>query len=179
MHRRQPVPRLWMMTDQRQGEKLLPAVESLPEGAGIVFRHYSLGEEARRALFEQVRGAARQRGLVLMLAGAPELAPTWGADGRHGRDGDWVSGLLRSVSVHDAAEMARANAPGADLHFVSPMFESRSHPRQLPLAPDECQTLVASARMPVIALGGMDSRRAETLSGTGIYGWAAIDAWTH
>ena len=178
MHRRQPVPRLWMMTDERQGERLLPVVKSLPEGAGIVFRHYSLGEEARRAHFEQVRGAARPRGLVLLLAANPETAAAWGADGSHGWEGDSVFGLLRSVSVHDAAEMARANALGADLAFVSPVFETRSHPGKTPLAHDELQALVASARMPMIALGGMDAERAETLAGTGIYGWAAVDAWT-
>jgi thiamine-phosphate pyrophosphorylase len=31
--------------------------------------------------------------------------------------------------------------------------------------------------VPVIALGGMDARRAASLGPFGIYGWAAIDAW--
>ena len=57
MHRRQPLPRLWLMTDERQGDGLLAALARLPAGAGIVFRHYSLPEAARRALFDRVADA--------------------------------------------------------------------------------------------------------------------------
>ena len=61
MPSRQPVPRLWLMTDERLGDGLHDAVARLPAGAGIVFRHYSLPEEGRRALFEQVQQAARRK----------------------------------------------------------------------------------------------------------------------
>jgi len=30
----------------------------------------------------------------------------------------------------------------------------------------------------VIALGGMDAARAQSLRGLNMYGWAGIDAWT-
>jgi thiamine-phosphate pyrophosphorylase len=36
--------------------------------------------------------------------------------------------------------------------------------------------LARQTRLPVIALGGMNERRARGLEGA--YGWAAIDAWT-
>jgi thiamine-phosphate pyrophosphorylase len=38
--------------------------------------------------------------------------------------------------------------------------------------------LVRGLDAPVIALGGMDARRAAGLWQIGVYGWAAIDAWT-
>ena len=69
MHRRQPLPRLWMMTDERQGERLLPAAQRLPEGSGVVFRHYSLGEAERRRIYDELASIARSRGCLLMLAG--------------------------------------------------------------------------------------------------------------
>ena len=78
----QPLPRLWLMTDERLGERLADAVARVPDDAGIVFRHYRLGETDRRALFDAVRAA--HPGLLL-LAGSPQLAATWGADGSHGR----------------------------------------------------------------------------------------------
>ena len=53
----QPLPRLWLMTDERLGERLFEAIARLPEEAGIVFRHYGLAEDARRTLFERVRAA--------------------------------------------------------------------------------------------------------------------------
>ena len=82
MQRRQPLPRLWLMTDERQGEGLWAALERLPRGAGIVFRHYGLPAAERRRLFERVR---RDRGAaaLLLLAGRPGRRLP-GADGGHG-----------------------------------------------------------------------------------------------
>ena len=180
MHRRQPLPRLWMMTDERQGEGLFPALECLPRRGGVVFRHYSLPEAERRRLFEDVGGVARRRGLLLMLAGEPELAAAWGADGSHGLCGGRASapGLLRSASAHNLEELAAAEAVRADFVFVSPVFPTRSHPDALILGPKGFGAVAGQARVPVIALGGMDEVRAQSLSGLGMYGWAGIDAWT-
>src|SRR5689334_929118 len=97
MPARQPLPRLWLMTDERLGERLPDAIARLPNGAGIVFRHYSLAEAARRALFDRVRQTAP--GPVL-LAGPVELALAWGADGSHGRHRGAIS-----APVHDLQEI--------------------------------------------------------------------------
>ena len=35
MKRRQPLPRVWLMTDERQGDGLWGALERLPRGAGM------------------------------------------------------------------------------------------------------------------------------------------------
>ena len=76
MTRRHPCywPRLWLMTDERLGDALLPAIVALPRSAGIIFRHYSLPPAERRALFDRVRRIARQKRLMLLLAGSPRLA---------------------------------------------------------------------------------------------------------
>ena len=168
MNRRQPLPRLWLMTDERQGERLWRALERLPKGSGVVFRHYCLAPPERRRLFERVRQIARRKRLLLLAAGAP-LA---GADGVHGRRGRG----LRSASAHTARELRAAERAGAHLVFVSPVFATRSHPEARPLGPLRFMLLARQARMPVIALGGMDAKKARRLRGA--YGWAAIDAWS-
>lgn len=180
MHRCQPLPCLWMMTDERQGSGLLGAVERLPRGAGIVFRHYRLPVPERRNLFLKVRSAARRRDLVLMLAGEPRLAEAWGADGSHGLAGGRASSrnLLRSAAVHNVAELKSAARAGADFVFVSPVFPTRSHPGAPALGPVRFGLLVREARVPVIALGGMSVSGAQKLAGLNVYGWAAIDALT-
>ncbi|HEV2079830.1 MAG TPA: thiamine phosphate synthase [Allosphingosinicella sp.] len=179
MHPRQPLPRLWMMTDERQGDSLWGALDRLPPGAGVVFRHYSLGGTARRRLFDDIAAVARRRALLLMLGGEPGLAAEWGADGSHGICGARPSapGLLRSAAVHDLEELSAAEGAGADLVFVSPVFATRSHPGAAALGPEGFQLIAAQARVPVIALGGMDPAKARTLDGVNMYGWAAIDAW--
>ena len=176
MRRRQPLPRLWLMTDERQGEGLWLALEKLPRGSGIVFRHYSLPAGERRALFERIKPVARQKRLMLLLAGSADEARAWGADGSHGR-GSRRSLGLRSAPVHDLAEIRRAERSGADILFLSPVFATRSHPGAAALGRVRFGLLAKKTRLPIIALGGMNAERAHSLSRFGLYGWAAIDAW--
>jgi thiamine-phosphate pyrophosphorylase len=166
MQRRQPLPRLWLMTDERQGNALWDALERLPRGAGIVFRHYSLPAAERRRLFARVRQIARKKGLVLLAAGAPLR----GADGVHGGRG---RGGLRSASAHSLPELKAAERRGAHL-----VFATRSHPGARALGRARFGLLARQARIPVVALGGMDARRHTSLTALGAYGWAGIDAWS-
>ncbi|MEO7826510.1 MAG: thiamine phosphate synthase [Allosphingosinicella sp.] len=165
MLRRQPLPRLWLMTDERQGERLWEALERLPKGSGVVFRHHSLDRRERRRLFERVRRVARRRRLLLLAAGGLR------ADGGHGGRG----GGLRSASAHNLRELKAAERSGAQLVFLSAAFPTRSHPEARALGPIRFGLIAGRARIPIIALGGVDSLKARRLPH--IYGWAGIDAW--
>ena len=167
MQRRQPLPRLWLMTDERQGDRLWRALDRLPSRSGIVFRHYSLPRADRLLLFERVKAIARERRLILLAAGLP--LP--GANGVHGRRG---AGLM-SASAHNLRELRAAEQAGADLVFLSPVFPTRSHPDARPLGPGRFALLAHQAKVPVIALGGMDAEKARSLGGA--YGWGGINAW--
>ncbi|HEX8483736.1 MAG TPA: thiamine phosphate synthase [Allosphingosinicella sp.] len=165
MLRRQPLPRLWLMTDERQGESLWEALERLPKGSGVVFRHYSLAPAERRKLFERVRKVARRRRLLLLAGGKGVRA-----DGVHGgRRGGF------SASAHGLRELKSAERRGASLVFLSPAFPTRSHPGGAALGPVRFGLIARQARVPVIALGGVDGRTARRLPH--IHGWAGIDAW--
>jgi thiamine-phosphate pyrophosphorylase len=168
MHRRQPLPRLWLMTDERQGETLFDAIGRLPAGAGIVFRHYSLAAPERRALWQRVRAAARGRRLTLVVAG-PTLP---GADGAHNRPGRG----LRTASAHNLRQIRAAERAGAHLIFLSPVYPTRSHSGAPALGPRRFTLLAHQSKLPLIALGGMDADKARSLGGA--YGWAGIDAWS-
>lgn len=175
------LPRLWLMTDERVPEgQLLEAVTRLPQGSGIVFRHYSLARADRRRLFDCVRAIARRRRLVLMLAGSASQARRWGADGFHGLLAHCfaLKHFLHSASVHNMREIRRAERSGVQLLFLSPVFPTRSHPRARPLGRLRFGTLARSTRQPVIALGGITAHRARALHLVGAYGWAAIDGLT-
>lgn len=173
MHRRQPLPRLWLMTDERQSEGLWTALRRIPPGSGVVFRHYSLPPDARRALFDKVRRVARKRRLTLL---ATSGIHSRAADGHHGpvrhRRG------LRSASAHSLREAKSAERAGVHLLFVSPIHPTRSHPGAEALGRVRFGLIRRQTRLPVIALGGMNARRARALAPFGIYGWAAIDAWS-
>lgn len=170
------LPRIWLMTDERFQDALLPAIASLPRGSGVVFRQYSLIESDRRALFRQVKRICQRRDHILLLAGEALLARRWGADGFHGRHRN-LGGLIHSMAVHNWDELRAAKQLGADLLFISPIHPTKSHPDAATLGIDGFRKLAVRARRAkAIALGGMDAERAKELSPIA-YGWAGIDAF--
>lgn len=174
MDPRQPLPRLWLLTDERMCvDGLARALERLPAAAGIVFRHYHTPPDERRRLFDQVRAAARAKGQLLLLAAPAELAAAWGADGSHGRG---AGPGVRTAPVHNHAELQEAQRSGAALVFISPVFATRSHAGAPVLGPEGFARLARATRLPAVALGGMDAVRFDALEGA--YGWAGIDAWS-
>ena len=177
--RKAPMPKLWLMTDERGGDPVTIA-RGLPKGSGIVFRHHATPAPERRALFRLVRRIARARRHVLLLAATPAQARAWGADGAHHRSAlvsAKGSGDLRSVAVHNRRELVIARRIGADLVFVSPVFPTRSHVGVKGLGVVRFGLLVAKYCRPVIALGGLNVCSFKKLRGMSVYGWAAIDAF--
>ena len=170
MRPRHPLPHLWLMTDDRMGDSLWKALERLPRGSGVVFRHYGLGLAERRALFAKVANVSRRRGLLLVRAGAERLGREDGVHGRRGRG-------IRTRAAHSRREAVAGIRAGADMLFVSPVFATRSHPGARALGRARLGLMIRNLPVPVIALGGMNGRRAASLQPLGIYGWAAIDAW--
>jgi thiamine-phosphate pyrophosphorylase len=176
MPRRQPLPRLLLMTDERIGDGLWSALARLPRGSGVVFRHHATPPAARRQLFQAVRRFARRRRLLLVLAGDLRTACAWQADGVHGRIRQRVpKRMLHTSPAHDLRELAVGRP---DLVFVSPVFATRSHPEASALGPLRLAMLARRSACPVIALGGMDPRRFRRVARLGAYGWAGIDAWS-
>jgi thiamine-phosphate pyrophosphorylase len=173
---RQPVlPHLWLMTDERLGDGLFAAIDRLPRGSGVIFRHYSLPLAERRILFEAVRRRTRRRGLVLLLAGDERMARHWRADGAHHRQPH--APRFGTAPVHDRREMRAAERSGAAALLLSPVHATRSHPGVSGLGRVRFAALLRATRLPVIALGGMTAQRGRQACLLGAYGWAAIDAW--
>lgn len=165
MRPRQTLPHLWLISDARNDAVLEQALARLPRGSGLVFRHYHLPAGERRARFAQLRRLCRAHGHLAVLAGDAR----WPADGHYGCK---VRGRRYLGTVHSAREIARANLAGADAVLLSPVFLTRSHPGAATLGPVRFRLLARLARAPVIALGGMDARRAHRLHWPR---WAAID----
>jgi thiamine-phosphate pyrophosphorylase len=170
----QVLPRFWLMTDERMGDRLWQALDRLPDGAGIVFRHYATPPEERRALFARIAARCASRRLILIRAGDAPLADR--EDGVHGAaplSGDGI----RTWPAHDRADALAGVTAGADLLFASPVFATRSHPGAPALGADKAAAIVGGLTIPAIALGGMTCARFAAIEHLGFYGWAGIDAW--
>lgn len=175
MRRHHPLPKIWLMTDPRMVD-VLASIARLPKGSGIIFRHYAWAESRRRALFKKVQCLARRGRHVLILADTPLRAKQWGADGAHNRSLRTSWGL-RTVAVHSAKEAALAKRIGADLIFVSPIFQTRSHPGSKTLGRIGLGQIASHQCTKTVALGGMTEKRAKSLHALKIHGWAAVDAF--
>lgn len=175
MTMRQPaLPSLWLIGDARNDALLEAALSRLPRGSGLVFRHYHLPPAERRARFEALRRAARRRGHRVVLSGDMGTARRWGADGCYGASGLLARGGrgIRLATAHSLAELGAAGRARADAALLSPVFPTRSHPGAATLGPLRFRLLAARARVPVVALGGMDQAGASRLRWPR---WAAID----
>jgi thiamine-phosphate pyrophosphorylase len=160
-----PLPAIWLVSDARNDAVLEAALRQLPRGSGFIFRHYHLPETERRTRFEELARLAHGRGHLVALAGSRAQARRWGADKAYGPGG-------HLAPVHDLRELGRASR--AEALLLSPVFPTRSHPGASTLGPLRFRLLAARAKVPVIALGGMDRRGAKRLRWPR---WAGIDAF--
>lgn len=173
-----PWPREWLMTDERLGLQLWEAVDRLPAGAGIVFRHYSLDPAGRLELGTALARRANDRNLMLAVAGSRDLAERLGATLVHNPDGS--GDLPASLAVHSEQEARTAQEMGAALVFVAPVHPTRSHPRRVVLGQTAAAQLARMAGCPAIALGGMNAERFAELDAAqpnAFHGYAGIDCW--
>lgn len=177
MARRHPaLPILWLMTDERQGDALWDALEALPRGSGVVFRHHRTVEDARGATLTRIVRIARRRGLLV----AYEVI---GADGvrivipQRVRESALDPRAAVIGRAHDLRGAVAARRAGALAVFVSPVFATRTHVGDKALGPLRASAIPRRG-VPSIALGGMTARRFTQLQRLGFAGWAAIDGLT-
>jgi thiamine-phosphate pyrophosphorylase len=181
---RNRLPHIWLMTDPRLGDRLLPAIQALPAGSGVIFRHYDLPAAQRQRLFYAVRTICRRRGHKLLLASPPKKALHCDIDGLHNyKSGRHKSGrqiYLSSASVHNLKELKSATQQKADLIFVSPIYPTRTHPDARHLGPFGLKHISGHPQCSaaIIALGGMTRTLAAMFKNHKIDGWAGIDAFS-
>lgn len=185
MRPRYPLPRIWLLTDERQGDALWTALRRLPRGGGVIVRHYSLNESDRGKLFKRVLGIARARRLVVLLGSDPTASSQPLPGFRRGIDSSIYLGSptkrhmkpATAMGVHDLREIRQAERSGASLLLLSPLFRTRSHPTGRAMGIPRFAALTRTTRLPVLALGGVDASHARLLDRIGAYGWAGIDAF--
>jgi len=159
----------------------LAVAAALPRGTGIILRDYAAPD---RAAFARVLAAvARRCGLVLLVAGDAALARSVGANGLHlpgwrlfGRPPVRRAGWIVSAAAHNRSDLRRAATLGVDAALLSPAFATASHQHAPELGPHRFARLMADARLPVYALGGIDRRTQRQLP-PGTAGVAAISAF--
>jgi thiamine-phosphate pyrophosphorylase len=173
------IPVLWYFTDAARMADPLPVVRALPRGlCGVVFRHD--GVAGREMLGRQVAKLCRARRIALVVAGDARLAAALhaGVHLRGGRRDGYVTGGCGVVtaSAHNVVEVRRAVRAG--VVFISPVFETASHPGGRVLGPLRWNVLARHAgAAEAYALGGINGKKINRLAKY-CRGAASISAFT-
>lgn len=177
------LPPLLFFTDPERTPAPWRTAERLPEGCGVVFRAFGAADAPETG--ERLSAVCADRGLILLVGADAALARRLGAAGVHlperlisagPRLREEEPGWILTVAAHGPGALAAAAAAGADAAVLSPVFASRSPSAGEPLGGGRFEALVAAARLPVYALGGIDVNNAPELLGSGACGIAVVSA---
>lgn len=127
----------------------------------------------------------KQRGVPLILNDHLALAEAGLGDGIHlgQSDGDFERsrlppGCLVGRSTHDLAQLAAAQAEGVDYVGFGPVYRTSTkpgiHQTLPPRGLTDLRKLVAAARVPVVAIGGITPANLHEVLSTGAAAWAVI-----
>jgi len=176
------LPPLIFVTDDNRVPDPYAVALSLPRRSAILLRHRN--DKQRADLGAVLAKLARQRDLMLLIAGDPALAMRLGADGVHfseaqmdevapfrTRRPNWII----TAAAHSERALLYAKRSGADASLLARLFPTKSHPQKSSFGLSRFRLLAARAPLPVYALGGITASNAERLSNARLAGIAVID----
>jgi thiamine-phosphate pyrophosphorylase len=188
---------LYLITDRKlSGERgLVDTVEAALSAAAefgprppiaVQLREKDLDGRALMQLAMELGQTCRRYHVPMLVNGRIDVALAARADGVHlpsdgfsPEDARKLLGPSRliGISTHTAAEIARAEASGADFAVFGPVFAPISKGAYAtPCGPEGLASAMRAVSIPVFALGGITAARAAELGYTGAAGVAVIGA---
>jgi len=175
------IPSLFFLTDPERTPNPAKVMATLPAGGAVIYRAF--GSPAAEAQGRALRRLARARGLVFLVGADAGLAARLAADGVH-----LPERLMRlaprlrkarplwliTTAAHGPRAIAAAARLRLDAALVSVVFASASASAGAPLGAVRFASMARNARLPVIALGGVNAGTARRLERSGAAGLAAI-----
>lgn len=180
---RLPHPPLLVITDQRQASMSLETVAARLFAGGcrwLSLREKDMTLSARLDLLRRLLVLGARWGALITVHEDAAAAIEAGAAGVHLSAGASTKAARRLLggrsligqSAHNAEEVAKAAAEGADYVTLSPIFTSASKPGYGPaLGP---QVLGQAWPLPVVALGGVDETNIAACFAAGASGVAVM-----
>jgi thiamine-phosphate pyrophosphorylase len=177
-----PDPPLLMVTDRRQAHRPLPEIVAAAVKAGcrwISVREKDLPADEQALLARSLIPVTRAQGAKLTVHGEASLAAAAGADGVHlpaGSDPAAARALLGAqkligLSIHTVTEAEGIDPACIDYVLAGPAFETASKPGYGPeLGRKGLSAIARAARVPVLAIGGVNTARVAELMAAGAAG---------
>jgi len=166
---------------EARGLDVAPAAQAMLGGGASLLQLRAKGRSARKILawLEALVPLAKEAGVPLFVNDRADLAAVAGAPGVHvGQDDLPVTEVRRlfpelrvGVSTHSLAQLEAALAERPDYVAFGPIFPTRSKAQPDPVVGLEllarAATLATAAGVPLVAIGGIDSRNAHQVRATG------------
>jgi thiamine-phosphate pyrophosphorylase len=182
--------RLCLVTDRSQtrGRDLVDVVIACVTAGlpAVQVREKDLPAADLAALCRRLREPTRERGALLIVNDRADVALAVGADAVQRTHASLSVAEIRAVvdkrlrvgaSTHSREDAIAAEADGADWIVFGPVYDTPSKRGYgAPQGLRNLEAVVASVRLPVIAIGGITPERVAEVRGAGAHGVAAISA---
>jgi thiamine-phosphate pyrophosphorylase len=181
-----PIPPLLLVTDRRQALRPLAEIVTAALGAGcrwVSVREKDLPPDEQILLARSLLPLIHAKGAKLSLHGAASLATAAAVDGVHlpsGSDRAAARAQLGrdrmvGVSIHTVTEAEAVDPAEVDYVLAGPAFETPSKPGYGPeIGRKGLADITRAARVPVLAIGGVNAARLGELMATGAAGAAVM-----
>lgn len=134
---------------------------------------------------ESICSLCRQYSVPFIVNDNPDIAVACDADGIHVGQEDLNvkevrqrigNDMILGVSVHNVKEAQDAVESSADYLGLGAIFPTNTKNRASVMSMETLQNICCAVEIPVVAIGGINERNIERLSGTGIDGVAMVSA---
>jgi thiamine-phosphate pyrophosphorylase len=181
-----PDPPLLLVTDRRQSRRPLAEIVAMALAGGcrwISLREKDLPQDEQVLLARMLLPLVHRHGARLLLHGEAALAKLASADGVHlpsGSDPAAARALvgpqkLVGVSIHIVTEAEAIDPEAADYALAGPAFETPSKPGYGPeIGRIGLAEIARAARVPVLAIGGINTARIGEVIAAGCAGVAVM-----
>ncbi|MBQ7221525.1 MAG: thiamine phosphate synthase [Synergistaceae bacterium] len=181
--------KLYAVTDRTwlHGRSLGQVVEEAISGGAtlIQLREKNLGYEVFKYQALEIQRLCRKHDIPFIVNDNVRLAMDISADGVHVGQDDMEAGNVRAligpgkilgVSVRTPEEAVLAESRGADYLGAGAVFHTGSKSDAVDITHEALREICSAVKIPVVAIGGINSQNARELAGSGIAGLAVISA---
>lgn len=134
---------------------------------------------------ESIRSLCHQYNVPFIVNDNPDIAVACGADGVHVGQEDLNvkevrqqigNDMILGVSVHNVKEARDAVDNGADYLGLGAVFPTNTKNKASVMSMETLRSICNDVKIPVVAIGGINEKNIEKLSGSGIDGVAMVSA---
>ena len=171
------IPYVWFLTDSIKTKNPEDTTRKLPFNSGILIRSYNIHN--KEIIIKNIINLKKRKLHTVLVSGRHKSHSN--VDGAHLpswlNSSFFINKKLISMSAHSARDIRKSINIKADIIFISPVFDTTSHPEGKNIGVIKLGLMAKLFKKPVIALGGINNNNISRLKGLPIFGCAGIDVF--